>query len=704
MHQGRYAEALETLDQLAANEQRPFRLGQILYLTGDVSQAQAKYDEAISIYEKSIEAMDDHTRGWVRPAVEIVRCLLKQLKNEEALEKAKTILNRSLAQQQNFNQWMSQLDQQLAQQGNVAVAEQPYRVSVVASRLGHLFLNQAQTEAANFFFAAALRENAEGATRAREGLAKLALREGKFHEAIELAREAIKAGNYRAKTLTSWGVWAEAIAKSGEQTFLEKEIKALAQAQPAIRARAILVICRTLRSCGSKSWQSIATFWLTEEEAKEPVIAAELKKLFLRETKTLVSSQAKQQASEALLQTPLLSPMEWLAARKVLLSTMLESQQEPPIATWLAESAQRYENSGKILLQHRHGLAKISWQLGKTETARELLQANIKEASEKNRNYLGRSLVALARLESAQQNFTAAALLYQQLFQTAKAERWRSYGLMEYARSLVQSGDEQGLRLAKPQFEILLQKIEAFDLCLDLARMLMFKGPGDLSELAVQFYARGTQLAKKALNSASDPKRASGIWLKLAQRQTDFNRPQDVIEDWQTLSARDKEKLSREGGATFWEYLSLVLESYRAANQLKIAQDLASSYLDNPLTLSLGKMILSAWLGVQLIHHGRAREGLLRLKKAVEEKSLHPARGVAHYWLSLAAYQNNNRTEAILQAQSVLRCLGENPGLSTQKRTVQCVKCLLFNLKAIPQKPEVEDKIWQNLEEDRHKL
>lgn len=698
----RFAEALEKLNELAASEQRPFRLGQILYLSGDVSARQGKFEEAVGIYEKSVEVMGSHARGWVRPAVEQVRCLLKQFKNEEALERGKAILNRSIVQKQNFHQWINEIDQQLKQQEKVEVIERPYRVSVVASRLGHLFLDQNQTEAANFFFNAALKENADGATRAREGLAKLALREGKFHEAIQFAKEALKKGHYRAKTLTSWSVLAEAVVKSGQEKSLEKEVKALAQAQPAVRARAILVICRTLRSCGSKNWETIATGWLNNEGPSEPIVAAELRKLFLREVKAL-PGESKKQASEALLQTPLLSPMEWLAGMKVLLASALESHQEPPITTWLAESAQRYEGN-KILFQHRHGLAKVCYEKNRLNLARQLFQANTNEASEKEGKYLGRSLVALARLESAQENFAAATLLYQKLFQTAKSERWRIYGLMEYARALVQAGDKQGIRLVKPQLETVLKQIQDFELCLDLARMLMFKGPGDLSELAIQFYSRGVELAKQSLASATDPERISNIWLKLAQRQTDFNRPQEVVGDWQKISQRDKERLANDGGATFWEYLSLVLESFRAVDQLKTAQNLAIHYLNDVATPSLGKMILGAWLGVQLIQHGRAREGLLRLQKVVEEKSLHPTRGVAYYWLAIAAWRRNNRKEAIYNAQAVLRCLGENPGLSSQKRTVQHAKGLLFKLKAIAKEPQVEEGIYQQLEKDAQKF
>jgi len=216
---------------------------------------------------------------WLRPAIGEIRSRLKDGQATEAAGLAAAAVQRASAFEQQYQQVVAQANATAAAGGQATIPAQPPRTSVVATRLGRFFLNAGELAQAKTLFQQALQFNPNGAAKARLGLAEIALRQDNPSDCVSRAGEALLLGQYRAKTLPAWTLLLAAARRTGTDTLGAGLLSGLAQTTASVRARAVLLLARGLRSQNDPRWQPIAANWLQQEGHTNPAIAAELRKL-----------------------------------------------------------------------------------------------------------------------------------------------------------------------------------------------------------------------------------------------------------------------------------------------------------------------------------------------------------------------------------------------------------------------------------------
>lgn len=409
---------------------------------------------------------------------------------------------------------------------------------MVATRLGRLFFHEGELATAKSLFQLALEMNPSGACAARLGLAEIALRENDPTTAIQRAREALAVGQYRAKTLPAWDILLAAGRRTGTDTLDAALLNGLAQAPPSVRARAVLLLAKGLRSQGDARWAQIANNWLQSAAADNPTIAAELRKLRFAHARVLLAPLAEQrQAAQALLQTPNLSPTEWLAGAKELVRTSLLLNQTPPIGTLLQQGANRF-GSGRLAAL-RHGLALACQKAKRSDLALPLLQANVANASGE---VLGKSLWALARLQAEQGDHASGAQTYWTYSQNAAMpQRHRLYALLQWTREIMAANQPDLVARARPQIEAALPRITDYELVLDLARQVFYSNLG--RDFALQVFQRGQQLGLQTFDNCPHPAPAATILFKLCRRANDLALHDAMIATWARLNEAKRQWL-----------------------------------------------------------------------------------------------------------------------------------------------------------------
>src|SRR2546423_1787440 len=267
----RVAEGLQKLNALASATNSPKRQAQIVALAGDAEFRQGRFDNAITAYRSASQLVVNDPRAWLRPGIAEVRALLKAARVDEAHAAATNIWNRSFAQHEELQRQLA-IQQAHIQQRKILIKQRPHRASVVASRLGYLFLNEGEPAFAREFFTSAITVNPQGGSRARHGLAILALAENNFAEAESRAREALLLGKFQGKTVGVWETLISARQRAGK-TGLDADLLAGVQSSRSstVRARSTLAMVRGLRAYHDPAWENIAGQWLTAEGVAHPV-------------------------------------------------------------------------------------------------------------------------------------------------------------------------------------------------------------------------------------------------------------------------------------------------------------------------------------------------------------------------------------------------------------------------------------------------
>ena len=674
-----HVEALEQINSLLNEETRSTRKSQLLYLTGDNQFRQGKFQEALTIYQRSEEIAGEHNSAWFRPRMSQVECLLKEVKVKEAFELTQQTIAKADSLEKSFQLLVEQADQNLQAQQQLSISVRPLRVSVVASRLGALFLQEGEVEEAKTCFNVALQYNPNGSCRARLGLSQIALRENEPAVALEQAKAALKVGNYQAKTLSAWPLITAASRKLKEDDFFDVTLlQGLSQATPALRAKAILLICVSLRNSNNSQWKAIAQNWLSQEGGENPVIAAELRKLSLSDGKLKNLSLDEQiQRSRDLLKIPNLSPMEWLAATKVLINASLRSNQTLNLPDLINQSAGQYP--AIIVGVHRHGIALACLQAERPELATRLLWENVHTLPPGDKIW-GRSTMRLAKLESENGNHEQAASLYQRFSQQSDyPSTLRTHALIAYAHALFQTGNVGSIAGVKSQLMAAIQQSQDYNLALNLARQLIYS-PEELNALALDFLKQGEQLALAAFDKATDPQKAVTILFRLARRQADFGHYTATLKHWSNLSEHKRQWLWTQE-SNWWEYLSLVYQAYRDSGQEESALAMATGYLNDPATPSQGVAMLGTLYGTTQIKRNQIKPALNLFSQIIKEHPTHPSCGYAYYWLALGAWRQNDKAKVNLYADGIKRCVGDQPGMNYLKDLSIKATCLKADLK-----------------------
>jgi tetratricopeptide (TPR) repeat protein len=661
IHQWNVAAGLSQANQvLAGSDMTEHKRSRVLALVADSEFKRGRYAEAARIQLGAATQSVDHATLWLRTHIGHVRALLKVPDVPRARMMALHAVSMSEAKMAEFDEQVRLAGQAVSENGAAVVPAVPHRVSVVATRMGYLFLQEGEPEAAAEFFRMAIQSTKGGANRARQGLARIALAQGDFGRAHRVAADAILRGGFKAKTHSAWITLIAARRQLPGWRISDRLIKGLDSAPAALRARTILTIVRELRKSDMRQWREIAERWSTREGARFPIIEAELRKLFLSSAKAEPGDAAgKREQAEALLRTPELSPQEWLSAAKEMVRASLWEGRGIHVEQLVATARTQY--GADFARKARHSLALSCGMAKRSDLARALLRANIRQLAS-DASQWGKSVWALAKVESSMGNHAIAAALYRQFADESSIPvQFRLQAQLLWAEELVQAGQPGAILAAKPRMTRLLNTVQDPAILLNFARQLSVASP-EVADWSEELFDRGVSLATRQFDAAAHPSEAIDILFKLARRQVcDFDRAADAIRQWESLGAEKKEWLWSLR-TSFWEYLGLIVRAYSMEGRGEQMETFALGWLDDPATPPIGRVLVGIPYGRHLVNHGRMADALSWFDRLVGEAPTHPLCAIAWYWKALEAHKRGDVAERTRCAECLRLATGMNGG------------------------------------------
>ena len=657
--------ALAKADQAIASSGGPDK-ARVLALVGDSEFKRGRFAEAAQIHLQAATESVNHVSLWLRPHIGQVRALLKVPQVNDALVMARHAVALAEAKMAEFNEQVRQADDSVRANGSVEVPPVPLRVSVVATRMGYLFLQEGEPEAAEEFFQKAIESAKGGANRARQGLAQIALARGEFGKAFNAALDAIRMGKSKAKTISAWSTMIAARRQIGGWKISDELIKGLDKAPAGLRARTTLHIIRELRKNDMRQWRDVAARWIAKEGHAFPKYEKEVRKLMLSSAKLVPNDiDGKREAAEQLLAMRVLGPKDWMMGAKEFVRTSLWGGKPVDIAGLLATAESKYGDH--FVPRATHSLALSCMMAKRHDLARPLLQANIRQCNPGSRTW-GKSVWALARMENFLGNHAQAAQSYRQYFESPRLpERFRLQAQLQWVKSLIDSGQSDALMEARALMAETLSGVQDPDVLMNFARQLQ-SGPAELKEWSRELFAQGEALALEQFNAATHPAVAIAILFKLTRRQViDFGHNKEAVALWESFSA-EKQDWLWSGSSYFWEYIGLIFEAYVGTGNSVQAEYFANEFLNDPAVPVESWPYIGAPYAQWAIMCGRGAEGLELCRQLIRRAPQNAECSIAYYWLALDALGRKNAEEAKQYAEQLRALQGVETGMLCEWR------------------------------------
>ncbi|MFZ4776003.1 MAG: hypothetical protein ACOYM3_11595, partial [Terrimicrobiaceae bacterium] len=258
---GEMPSALEQINEEIGKETIPARKGKLLGQVARTLFKRGRFSEASQTFLRASELAADHPRDWFPLELAKIKSLIKQVAIPQAVEAAHSCYARAEEKSVEFDNRRFAAEEELRSKGTVTVPIKPLRLSVVASELGDLFFLEGELESAKFFFDKAVEKNPRGGTRARQGLAEIALRMDDPETAFQRSVEALTLGKFQSKTIASWKPFFAAKRKLGQQGLPAEFVASIKVCRPSVRARTTLAIVRELRSANDSQWKVLSQDW-----------------------------------------------------------------------------------------------------------------------------------------------------------------------------------------------------------------------------------------------------------------------------------------------------------------------------------------------------------------------------------------------------------------------------------------------------------
>ena len=637
----------------------------VLSLVADGEFKRGRFKEAAQIHLQAATLSMNHSSLWLRPHIGQVRALLKVPHVDDAVTMARHAVTVAEAKMADFDKQVRLANQELALNGAVVAPPVPPRVSVVATRMGYLFLEEGEPEIAEEFFCRAVKASKGRSCRAYQGLAKGALAKGEYRRAVKWASDSIRYGHFMAKTVSSWSILISARRQQGSWWISERLIKGLDSAPPKLRARTILTIVHELRRNDMRQWRKVAEEWLIREGEGFPIIEAEIRKMLLASAKSEAdNSTDKREKAEQLLEIRGLSAKEWLSGAKELVGASLIEGRPIDIYSLLATASILYGQDFAPRL--RHSLALSCIKAKRHDLARPLLQENIQQLQSDDRQW-GKSIWALARLESLVGDHSAAAGHFHQFFEENSMDvRFRLQAQLLWCQELISAGELDSLLETRTLMSATLSNVQDPDILMNFARQLRF-GPDELEDWGEEIFSRAESLALKRFREEDNPSVAISIIFKLARRQVcDFGHCKEVVALWEELTP-DKRDWLWSTKSDFWNYLGQVFEAYARTDNLQEAEAFALGFLDDPASPPEGLPPLGIPLARRLVKDNRAEEGLALYERLTRLAPNHSLCAEAWYWLALIAYREDRKDRSKEFATRIRAVQGMRIGLFFEK-------------------------------------
>ncbi len=640
--------------------------GQVLALAADSEFKRGAFEEAVEIHEAAIDMTADDPILWLRPHIGKIRSLLKAAHIEQAWEEARVTYAAAQAKWQEFNQGARHAKTILKRGRRIVVTPRPQRVSVVAGELGRLFLREGEIDAAKEFLSAAIEACPKGATRARESLAEIALREGKPQEALEWAMQALMVGRFQAKTLHTLRLLVKIKHQLGDPRVSPEVLALVNRAQPGISARATVILIQELRAIGDQlQWRELGRQWLARHERTFPIEAAEIRKMILRECKQHAGDPSTSiAAAKAVLNTPKVSPMEWLSAAKEVVRATWWSGHVPDMAGLVSQAEALYSKEHAQDVAHSLGLSTI---MAKRHAEAITWLEHQRQSMVPGTPVWGKVTWALAvACYDTKQPVKAAEYEDQFAKETSHPTNLRAQARLKWIRHLIEAGDTSALAAGLAEVKALLPQVEDWSTLLDIGRQLCHV-PGDgVSELKDAYFDKAEQLGLAAVNGTEHPSVATGILLKMARRFTyDASRPESTIKLWETIGEEGLQWLWSEK-ADFWEWVGLVMLSYLSTGKIDQADAIHAHHANDAGTPVAGKVVLHILYGnwaMKTLSADHKQTGLALLSRALDLDPSHDWCRYANYWWAMEYWNAGDVKQAKANAIKVRIPTWNNSGM-----------------------------------------
>ena len=662
-----FEKALSVLNRLAAqNPSDPQRLSQIASLAADSQYGLARYQEAIELYKlaSSHLANEKRIQYWIRPALGEVRALLKSIEVDAAYARAQEIWQRTSETQKELEEELATTTEELEEQGSMQIEARPVRPSVVLTRLGTVFMDEGYVDTAREFFQQAVLLSPRGATRARQGMAKVCQANSENAEAEKYAREALLMGKFQAKTVCCWEQHISARAKQGKDLLDQELFTSLQLNQSgAVLARSILVIVKLLRSYGDPRWKQIAIEWITRDEVIDEIIEIELAKILLSDEK-LIGHDPRliALAAHRIFRSDKVSPKEMVATAKDVTHMLLLDSDEPNVRG-LAEKAKRRfgaELKGEVL----HAIALGAMMAKRHDLARELLLDRLNVLPRGSKQW-AMDISALARMEEVLENYTEAANHYLDFADTEGIQSdFRVQALLKWLKYIDTGSNSVDIEEVSAKLIPIIEGDLDLVVLLNIGRHL--SDTPSLKKLCDQVIAAAATKAQQLFTAATSPEDAIYVLVRHTRKQnSDFRTYEAVTSFWESLPAEKREWLWSEK-SEYWEYYSLLFEAYIKQGKEGIAISLAKSVIESPSTPANGLIWLGTVYSNWQMEKGNYNEAFRHYDWLIKELPTHTMAAWPYYWKAVKALASNDLVNAKCNAAALRRCFAGKPALSWQ--------------------------------------
>ncbi len=663
---GKQDEGLAALNQQATATRNPTRRAKILLLIGESESQLSRHAAAAAAFTRAAAFARQATNLnlLLRASSGEIRSLLRALRTEEAKSSAISLLAELKKSQESYDQILALTPAQLAAKRSIIAPAQPPRATLVLHKISQAFIESGLTAEAREFLLKAIALAPNGASRARQSLAKLALAGDDPALAERYAREALLMGRFQAKTIAAWQLYLDARARQNLKPILEPDVLASFQvhAKARIASASLLCISRTLRAHGDPSWKQIAQS-SASSHSPDPIIATELEKLIQADAKLNASEQPRAIAARALklFRTNDVSAQEQVAHAKAYVRYSLLAASSPNIALITRLATARFGSLHTPAVRHAMALGAI--QARDPDRARTWLLALLADLTPGTEPW-GKATWALARMAEDLENPGEASVWYFELAENKLTPpRFRIQAMLKGFRQLAASGGAVDTAKVSATVSSILHTVDDYKLALDAARQLSLAGASFL-DLKLQAAQRGKSLAATALQNASTAREKLTILEYVARRQAwDLADFTSILEQWDQLPLKDRSEFETLAGSLWYEYLAILFKALTRRNRAPEAETLIASIIDRDRATPEGYVIVGTEYAEWLLQSGQKTKAFEYFDWIAKEAPTHRRAAVAHYWIALRHLKQGEKNQAKLAAEKVRSCFGGMPAL-----------------------------------------
>lgn len=663
------ATGLAALNTLAANTRNPARRAKILLTIAESETRLSRHNEALAAFQKAsqLAAQAADTDLTLLAGTGIVRSLLRSLRTGEAKAAAATLLTDLASAEAAFAKIQNLTSEQLATKGQIIVPARPPRGTVGLTKIANAFLQSGLTEEAREFLLKAIELSPNGASRARQGLAKIALASDEPELAERYAREALLMGRFQAKTTAAWQLYLDARARQNKSPIVESDVLAAYRqhAKGRIAAASGLCIVRVLRAHGDPTWKDLA-IELTSRKA-DPIISTEIEKLIHADAKLFATEEPRTIAARSLklIRSSDVSVQETIAHTKEYVRFSFLAGSDPNLNTVVRIVSRKFPVPA--LLSIRHAACPGAMMATRHDIARPWLLALINEAAQLGQTAAwGRANWALARMESLLENNAEAAFYYMEVAaHPGSPPRFKIQAMLRGLKFLGKSGDNSSdIGQLSGNIRAILRETDDFRILLDAGRQLALAG-SNFTALTGEAAQMGIKQAKQDADRAATTQEKLGIYEYLSRKlHCDLvGQNEEVVALWNSHSDLDKSEFAATGGSTWYEYIRTVFLSKIALGMVDQAESLASGIVDGNQASPEGFVIVGSAYAEWLIKNGKLDKAFEFFEWISKESPTHRKAASAHYWLGARNYLNNDFNGAAEKSKSVSLCFGNQPEL-----------------------------------------